>query len=184
VEKLICIDIVSPVIRPDGKIVSETGMMIEKFLEYEKKPEKSIPCYMHKDVLDIVMDAYRGSLTEESCEILLKRGIKPSEDGKGFQFSRDVRLKIAGLGAIPHSTVLEYATKISCEVLNIKGKPGMIFDKEEYYHEVLNIMKKTAKRFEFHEVEGTHHLHLNNPERIVHHITNFLQDYDPADLPV
>ncbi|KAF4519380.1 hypothetical protein B566_EDAN008688 [Ephemera danica] len=175
VSKLISIDIVGPVIRSEEKTVTETGSMIDKVLDYERKLEKNIPSYMMEDVIDIVMDAYRGSLTRESCKILLKRGVVTSEDGKGIHFARDPRLKVAGFGSLAAPLVLQYASQIRCEVLNIKGKQGTAFDSEEQYHKVLDAVRASAKRLEFHEVEGTHHLHLNNPENASPIIHNFLQ---------
>jgi hypothetical protein len=175
VTKLITLDIIGPVVRSEEKLAAETGSIIDKCLEYDKKLEKNLPSYMMEHVIDIVMDAYRDSLTRESCKILLERGVVPSADGEGIHFARDPRLKIAGLGTIARSLVLQYASQIKCQVLNIKGKPGMVFDSEEQYHEILNKVKESASRLEFYEVEGTHHLHLNNPERISSIIIDFLQ---------
>jgi pimeloyl-ACP methyl ester carboxylesterase len=175
VNKLICIDIASPVLRKDEKFVHECGYIMEKFLDYEDILDKNLPCYKYEDVVELLMKAYKDSLTRESCEILLQRGLKKASDGSGYHFSRDVRLKIAGLGNISRSTVLEFASFVSCEVLNIKGKPGNIFDEEEFYYEVVEKMKSSvAKRVEFYEVEGMHHLHLNNPERVMPYISSFL----------
>ena len=48
-----------------------------------------------KEMIDLVADAYKGSVTRESCEILMKRGMAPSPNGKGYHFARDVRLKVS-----------------------------------------------------------------------------------------
>lgn len=45
-------------------------------------------------MIDLVADAYKGSVTRESCEVLMKRGMAPSPNGKGYHFARDVRLKV------------------------------------------------------------------------------------------
>lgn len=47
-------------------------------------------------MINLVEEAYRGSVNRESCKILMKRGMSPSSKGNGYHFSRDVRLK-AGL---------------------------------------------------------------------------------------
>jgi pimeloyl-ACP methyl ester carboxylesterase len=95
--------------------------------------------------------------------------------GDGFRFSRDARLKFGSVGFLSMDMVLEYASKITCEVLNIRGKPGMQFDPPDSYHTVLETIRNSAKKLEFHEVEGTHFLHLNNPESICPIIVKFLK---------
>lgn len=176
VDHLICVDIVSPVIQDENKIVKNTSLIIDKLLAYEKCLDKVLPAYSYEEALELVLNAYKGSLTRESCEILLKRGLEKSKDGNGFHFSRDVRLKTAGLGHFNRDSIMEFASNIKCKVLNIKGKPGMIFDKEEYYHEVISKMKESAKCVDFYEVPGTHHLHLNDPISISSYIVNFLSN--------
>lgn len=52
----------------------------------------------------------------------------------------------------------------------------MKFEKPEHYDIVLEKIKERAKKFEYHEVEGTHHVHLNEPEKVVPIITNFLRE--------
>jgi pimeloyl-ACP methyl ester carboxylesterase len=179
-EKLICIDIAGPAVRSVPYFVQQTGGIIDQFLLGENLTEDTAPSYIHEEMLRIMLEAYKGALTKESCEIMLKRGSKPvlAKDcdmkGERFRFSRDSRLKFGALGFLSLDMTLEYASKITCEVLNIRGKSGMQFDPPESYHIVLDKIRKSAKKLEFHEVEGTHFLHLNNPESICPIIVKFL----------
>ncbi|XP_046389955.1 probable serine hydrolase [Ischnura elegans] len=175
VEHLICIDIASPVIRENESMIQGISATVDKVLDYEKKLDKALPAYTYDEALHLVMTAYRGSLTEDSCKVLMKRGLQESPDGKGYHFSRDVRVKVGGLGMLSKETVMTFASSIKCKVLNIKGRPGMSFDKEEYYHKVLSKIKESAEKLEFHEIPGTHHLHLNDPESIASIVINFLK---------
>lgn len=84
--------------------------------------------------------------------------------------------QVSLLGMISLDLVLAYASRIKCDYLNIRAVPGMKFEKPEYYQQVLDEIKMQARRFEYHEVEGTHHVHLNEPEKIAPIIKNFLQD--------
>lgn len=45
-------------------------------------------------MINIVENAYKGSVTRDSCKILMKRGMSPSPGGDGYYFARDVRLKV------------------------------------------------------------------------------------------
>ena len=180
-EKLICIDIASPAVRPVTYFVQQTGRAVDQFLLYEHLNEANVPSYTHDEMMKLMLEGYKGALTKESCEIMLKRGALPvtSSDhdmkGDGFFFTRDARLKIGSLGFLSMDMALEYASKITCEVLNIKGKAGMQFDPPESYNIVLEKIRNSAKKLEFHEVEGTHFLHLNNPESICPIIVKFLK---------
>lgn len=173
IKKLIQIDIANPTIRDVSRYSTDAAAIIDKFLKYEELTDAQAPCYCYEEMLGIVEDAYKGGVTRKSCEILMKRGMSPSPKGSGFIFARDVRLKVAGFGFPTKEQVLHLAGQVRCDVLNIKGKPGMLFDRPEYYQMVLNKMREKTS-VEFHEVEGTHHLHLNTPERISDLISNFL----------
>lgn len=49
----------------------------------------------YEEMVDIVEDAYSGSLTRESCEIMLRRGMYRNPDNPElYHFARDPRLKV------------------------------------------------------------------------------------------
>ncbi|XP_032675106.1 probable serine hydrolase isoform X2 [Odontomachus brunneus] len=172
VDLLISLDIVSPSVKDVTKTTKISGDYIDRFLKYEELD--SVPCYEYDEMLDIVHKGYDGSITRESAEILMKRGIRPAFLKGKYFFSRDPRLKVSLLGMLSLDLVLAYASQIKCAYLNIRAVPGMKFEQPHYYHMVLEKIKLQAKKFEYHEVEGTHHVHLNEPEKIVPIIANFL----------
>lgn len=72
---IISIDIVAPPIREDENIVADTGPTIDRFLKYENLRPDNIPNYEKEEMIDVVYGAHRGSITKESAEVLMKRGI-------------------------------------------------------------------------------------------------------------
>lgn len=177
VEKLIMIDIAGPTVRDQAKIASSVGPSIDKMLQYETLSPSKVPCYEYEEMIDLVVDAYEGSVTRESVKILMKRGMAcaPKELHKnGFHFVRDLRLKVAAMGMFSVEQVLAYAGQIKCEVLNIRGLPGKSFSDADVYSKVIEAMQKSAKRVVYEKIPGTHHLHLNTPERVCGAITEFL----------
>ncbi|XP_045773133.1 probable serine hydrolase [Maniola jurtina] len=179
VDKIICIDIASPAVRVPGHMVQNTGMIIDKNLEYENLSEDKIPCYEYEEMIDIVCDAYKGSVSRENCKVLMKRGMAPTPahmKKKGYYFKRDPRLKVAGLAQMSIETALEYASKVTCKVLNIRALPGQKWERLDYYLDVVEKLKQTAT-VTYVEVEGTHHVQLNAPENIVNIIEDFLELY-------
>ncbi|RZF42463.1 hypothetical protein LSTR_LSTR013227 [Laodelphax striatellus] len=128
--------------------------------------ESSQPSYEYAEMVQIAMDAHNGSLTKQSCETMMKRGmLRSPQNAREFTFTRDPRLKVAGLAMFSKDQVYAYADKISCEYLNIRARPGIKFELPEVYGELMDKIKSTAKRFEYHELPGTHHLHMNEGSR-------------------
>lgn len=176
--KFISLDIPGPTVRDAKRIASLTGHNIDQFLKYESFPSENMPCYEYSDMVDIVYDAHRGSITRESAKVLLRRGVveaikepnKPSQ----YHFARDLRLKVALMGMLSLEHTLAYAEQIKCRVLNIRAIPGMTFDNPKVYPMVIDTLRKNCKEVIYKEVEGTHHVHLNNPERIAKYISDFL----------
>ncbi|XP_072949026.1 probable serine hydrolase [Epargyreus clarus] len=179
VEKIICVDIASPAVRAPEHMVNSTGMAIDKVLDYENLTEDKIPCYDYEEMIDLVCDAYKGSVSRDNCKVLMKRGMAPTPTHtkkKGYYFKRDPRLKVAGLAMMSIETALEYAAKIKCQVLNIRANPGQKWERLDYYLRVVEKLKQTTStRFE--EVNGTHHVQLNAPENIASIIEEFLEEY-------
>lgn len=180
VSQYISIDLYGPSVRNLKKNAAMTGTCIDKALEYETLPTSKLPCYSYDEMVGIAKDAYTGSIDKKSAEILMIRGMKeaPKEHSKnGYFFSRDLRLKVSVLGMFSLEQVLAYAELIKCNVLNIKAVPGMQHEREDVYPLVMDALRKNAD-VEYHEVPGTHHLHLTTPERIADIISSFLLNPD------
>lgn len=175
VDCYISIDIASPTVRDAAQLVTQMGESLDRFLKYETMPDDNQPSYDRKQMLSLVYDAYKGDLTRDSCEILMKRGMKISTvKDDAYLFSRDVRLKVPAMGFFTLDQVMEFASRITCAVMNIKADPGMKWVNPENYDLVLNKIKETARHFEKHTIKGSHHLHLNDGKVIEDVVKKFL----------
>jgi pimeloyl-ACP methyl ester carboxylesterase len=175
--KFISIDIAGPTVRDHIKLAGQTGDCVDKLLMYENLPESKMPCYTYEEMVELVLDAYQGSVDLDSVKVLMKRGMAPAPEHlhkNGFHFSRDLRLKVSMMGMFNEEQVLQYASQIKCEVLNIRARPGMCFGDPNMYPKVIEKMRESSKRLVYEEVEGTHHVHLVNPERVCEIIADFL----------
>ncbi|KOC70853.1 putative serine hydrolase [Habropoda laboriosa] len=94
VDFMISLDIASPSVKDIIKCPDVTGDTIDKFLKYELLQPDSVPSYTYEEVLDIVEDAYNGSITKEGAITLMKRGLRPSSEPERYHFARDPRLKV------------------------------------------------------------------------------------------
>lgn len=174
VEKLIGFDILRPVALVSNNFIKDGGAKIDKFIDLMNS-KIDPPEYTIDDIIARQIKATRESITEDSIKILLTRSaVKSKRNPELITLTRDIRLRISLLHSLPHEFLLELASRVKCEVLNIKFKKGPYYEKKEYYQQTLDIVRQSAKRLEYHEVEGTHHGHLNNPENVANIVENFL----------
>ncbi|KAG8235117.1 hypothetical protein J437_LFUL014380 [Ladona fulva] len=173
---LIGLDIIKPVSVDQNSLVKRAGSIIDKALDMHDLNKDNCPKYDYSELVERLMKGYKGSLTKDCCEVLLERGKVTFDNGK-YYYARDPRLHstTSFLSRYPNQYLMKLAYNVKCEVLNIKGKPGMSFDDPKHYYEALEIVKNSAKRFEFHKVEGSHHFHLSNPVPTAEVITKFLR---------
>lgn len=94
VDLLISLDIASPTVKTISKCVTLTKDNVDKYLKYEQHTNDSAPVYDYAEMVDIVMDAYAGSITRESAQVLMRRGTQPAAIPGKHVFSRDPRLKV------------------------------------------------------------------------------------------
>lgn len=172
VKKYISIDIPGPTVRNEKTHAILAGS-IDKFLEYDGISKDKMPSYTFEEALDLVKKAYNNSANEESCKILLKRGLVRNKDG-GYHFSRDLRLKVCLLGFFTLEQILDFAKRVTCEVMNIRADPGMNYSKENY-DAIMGEIEKNAKKLERHVVPGPHHLHMDNADSISGIICDFIR---------
>jgi len=189
IKSLIMLDMMGPAANVDfygeqSKVFQETREGVDHIFEHERlrdeKPAKIFPTY--ESALERMLAAAAsgwGSVTGEAAEIMLTRGLK-EVDG-GFVFSRDIRLmpldrRNYNLNKVSREFLLHLAENISCPHLIIKADKGPWYDTKERNEELLNIYKKN-ERFEYHKVEGNHHVHLSHPQRVLPIINLFLDKY-------
>ncbi|KAK9887864.1 hypothetical protein WA026_000172 [Henosepilachna vigintioctopunctata] len=173
VDRYISIDIASPSVFPVEFLKELQPKHIDTIFKYENLKPHQQPRYDYEEMVDLVFSAHKGSLTRESAQIMLRRGMVPdSSKPNCYTLTRDPRLKVSLLASFSKDQVLEYASRIRCKVLNIRAIPGYPFD-SQLYEQVLNCIANNAELTRV-EVLGTHHLHLNDPESIVDHVYNFL----------
>lgn len=71
------------------------------------------------------------------------------------------------------------ANRITCPYLFIKARNSSYFEDKKYYDEVMDVLK-TKPNFEYFESDGSHHLHMNNPQTIIEPIVDFINRFGPV----
>lgn len=86
-----------------------------------------------------------------------------------------LHVQVAWMGLPSLDVIIEFAGRIKCRYMNIKAKPYRQLDNWPVYSQVLDIIKQKASEFFYKEYDGTHHLHLNNPECLASDVAKFIQ---------
>lgn len=178
VEKIICFDGIAPKLFDFDKyqMLREPGLSIDAQLKYEKLTLDQQPTYNYKDMIDVAVAGHRGSLTKSSAEVLMKRGMVPFKkvaDNVYYRFTRDLRLINGNFGTFTIDVIIAIVEKIRCELLVFRADSSK--EKFRNYSKVCDVVEKHAKYFLMKEIEGTHHFHLNKPEKISDMICDFLK---------
>ena len=198
VEALVMIDLVKPVGRRTENLIENTREAVNTFLAIEMKLSKgSEKTYKtEEEAFNRLQDGARydltivyiflsyfktfrvlqgeGAVTDESLRLIMKRGVKKCEGG--FTFTRDLRHKARSLYGLSDEVCEVFAKSIKCPHLLIKAS-----DSPHYEDDI--IMKRTLETysqnpgFDMVTIEGSHHVHLNNPERLMPHLEKFIGNH-------
>ncbi|XP_055841375.1 probable serine hydrolase [Episyrphus balteatus] len=179
----VALDNLKPVLRTKPEHTIKT--ITERFAGHTKQIEFALkdtkpPCYEYEEIVERLYKGTSKSISKECCKFILQRNMKPSEEEPNkYYFSRDGRLKSMMFFLFPHEVVVEMAQRIKCPHLFIKALNAPKYDMKADYEEVLNTLKQNPL-FEHHIVSGTHHVHLNEPQKIADIVNPFINKYRPV----
>ncbi|GAB0087340.1 probable serine hydrolase [Sergentomyia squamirostris] len=175
VDMVVAIDELQPYIKPYvavdflREMLDKTTPLILNHLTPALQPAQTL-----KQIVEKFTGGY-GFLTERDCKYLLERGSKksPFHPGK-FWVTSDVRLKIINLLSLSQEHCNDLARAIKCPIMQITAVESMDCADEVEIPPAMDVLKELNPNFEHHLVEGSHHVHLTNPERVAPKITNFI----------
>lgn len=177
VDLLVKIDFIIP---PHLDFIHETrAYQIDSLLKCVQSSERQQPEYTMEELVLMWHEGSLGSIDKNNCKYILARNIKPSTVTSGKYFlTRDPRLRIGyTLHGASVQELVGCAEKLIMPVFMSKVEETPYGEKKEAFFKVLDVIKKRSKDCRFHMVDGTHHHHLNTPERISGKLTEFLHQY-------
>ncbi|XP_030372624.1 probable serine hydrolase [Scaptodrosophila lebanonensis] len=181
VDMFIGLDVLKPPIRSPRHIVTGLSERLENALKVERRNRIGTepPAYEWDQLVERLHLGTDKSVSMEACKFLLQRNAKPStHEPHKYYFSRDSRLKNSLFYTLSIDVPLEMASRITCPHLFIKAKQAPYYERKEYYDATLAALRKNSQ-FEYHEVDGTHHVHLNEPEKVASIINSFINKCRP-----
>lgn len=181
VERVVSIDILKPITYHGNnwakKVdkITEIHMKYEKFLSEDPEKDNNIPVYSEVDALKRMMEAHGNSLTEDSARILMKRGTKKQK--WGLTFSRDIRLKVPSLDPPPtDDQMIKFMNDLKCDLLVIRAKQTPYHVPDEIRNRYYDIYQNNCRIFKDIVLDGSHHLHMNDPLSVGAVINDFITD--------
>eukprot|EP00092_Neocalanus_flemingeri_P035539 GFUD01038684.1.p1 GENE.GFUD01038684.1~~GFUD01038684.1.p1 ORF type:complete len:353 (+),score=113.90 GFUD01038684.1:250-1308(+) len=188
VEKVICIDLISFGSMALNKHVKAARKSVLETMKVQAKMENPlVPTYNHEDACGRAFMASNlinglGSINKESVETLMTRGLVEVPDGSGFTWSADLRLRIPTAFNMVQEITEEFGSKVECPHLLIKATEASKYMSDESFDQLLKIFRQNNPHFQYRELPGGHHLHLNTPELVAPIINKFLEkDFSDPD---
>ncbi len=183
VKRLVLFDAIKPVSRDPAVLISRTRASVDDLISIEKKKASGSPTpYTYEGALKRLLEGSnqihgKESINLDSAKILLKRGLKraSSEDKDEWEFTRDLKHRIASLYGYPQEVIVSFANEVKCPHLIVKAKEGRFYEKDENVQQVLKIYRENNSKFSLVEVDGNHHVHLNNADQVWPVIEDFLK---------
>ncbi|KAG9510011.1 Serine hydrolase-like protein [Fragariocoptes setiger] len=176
---VVSIDLTQPIIQSVKGWNIRSASSIREYLRFESQteddPEKNdkIPVYSELEALKRIMEAHASSLTEKSARVLMKRGVKKRR--WGYTFTRDIRHKIPTMDPWPSEELtyqyMENVFRANLFVIRAKHGPYQVSEKSRL--KFYDLYQKQCKVFRDVVLDGTHHLHMNDPEPVAKEIQNF-----------
>ncbi|XP_038639362.1 serine hydrolase-like protein [Scyliorhinus canicula] len=183
VDKLIILDGYGFYPIADGAEPGQLQEAIDELLKLEKE-QGSPRVYTPDGALKRLLQG-NNSISEESAKILLQRG--STEVAEGLTYTRDLRINLPTPLRITIKQCLKLQKNITAAVLLIGAKDGLM-KKEKWnpnkppFSLILEGYHSLPNQFQMEKVEGTHHVHLNQPEHVAGIISEFLRVGVPSKL--
>lgn len=116
-------------------------------------------------------------LSAEGARLLVERGTRPIE-GAGLVWRADARLRDLSPMRITEEHIRAFLSRIACPTLVVRARQGMPFDEE-----VLQGRFSCLGRAQLLELDGGHHLHLEDPGPLAAAIQRFLAGHAHQAAP-
>ena len=78
----------------------------------------------------------------------------------------------------------EFGSRVQCPHLLIKASEGSKYMSDEKYDKIISVFMENNPHFQYEQLPGGHHLHLNTPEIVAPVINTFLEKDFSKDATV
>jgi len=170
---MLVIDFIKPM-AVDPKTLTKTGaQLLDKVVELALNdvPQKEAPLDEHAAQY---RKAVMNSISLESSRLLMERGTAKNPETGLYTITRDPKIKSSFYYSFPNEFLVEMAKNIRCKILVLRATKGLVFEHPRVIKAVQDEMQKAAESMEIVEVEGKHHVHMDQPEIVAPYVLNYL----------
>ena len=182
VDRLISLDLVNVApLTLESHVKRTKNSILSGVSTFNKLSGAKIPTYEYIDAVSRAFMANQmahgiNSITQESVETLMKRGL--TKVGDKYTWSADLRLRVPPAFYTVEEQVLHYAANIKCPMMLLKAAESHYYMPAEIAKRIIKTYINHNPNFEMHKIQGGHHVHLNQPERVSDLICEFLLKSD------
>lgn len=140
-------------------------------LLYRRQSDRQPPAYTFDEAVAKMMTGRPSKLTDESARILACRGLT-KVNGDRYTFACDQRLKMDFCPLMTFDQQRQVLSNIACPVVFVLADENCgrystyLKDAYEFYNQRPNVTVVV--------VNGDHDVHLNHPDRVFKHVSDFL----------
>lgn len=132
--------------------------------------------YTENELKERWIKGVHNSVTFDSVSILMKRGAQYNKESGKYILRRDPRLKVFSLYEWNRELLETLGSNVQCHYLLFKFNKSPFFDWSiKDSPKFLDHLRGSTKSLKIHDIDGTHHAHMNSPELIAPHIIKFLE---------
>ncbi|KAF5272146.1 hypothetical protein FQA39_LY01228 [Lamprigera yunnana] len=177
VDRIICIDALKPIASKMNEL-RRKDKDVDVCLKYEENSKNS--CSTYEELVERLHIASERSINRGCCKYILERNVNTcEEEPHKYLYSLDLLTRIAPVIASDNTQIIENCGRVQCPILLLRATQQLKLLKSYYEMEdLIARIKNTNKDFVLQIVDGTHHMHLNNPESLVDFINNFVEKYN------
>jgi len=172
VKKIVCLDHINALPLPVSMFPSTFNMMYDEHLAQPSEEELQPKVMTMDEAVHRLRKSFNNNITEESARIVLRRGVTHVSEKLVYP-NRDSKLKkFQNFGCMSSEELSVYIGNVTSDVLVLRTSLG--FNNSALTKPCFDIRPIKARSFKMVDVEGGHHLHLDEPDKVLKHINPFL----------
>lgn len=164
VRQLVFLDILGPTVNFITHGTTYLHRDVETYLASNQQPRR-----LYSDQISAIQDRIKiGNLSYQAAEALVRRGTKKCAEG--WQWTFDCRLHCVSSTLPYEDELISLFKALETPVCLIRAKQGVPYPEKTFQNRA-----KSIKNLSIHELEGGHHVHMDDPEPVATIICQFLE---------
>lgn len=176
VTRLVMIDTIKPRIYESDQLAKESMESISLFLRTQNisnKPNYSFD--VDKAINVITQTHYNGNLTKNAAFCLMQRAVDFQPNGT-VKFRRDPRLNCIIRRKFEKCQLKNYLNNLKCQLMILRARNTHHTLKCKHDQDFIEFYRKKCSKFQYHEIDGDHYVHLIHPSNVALLIDDFINN--------